>query len=224
MLKKFDELPDFMKNKEVQKYHEILSKKKFHLILKRIFDISVSIILLIPFILILIPITIFIWLEDKGPIFYNSNRLGKNGKIFKMYKFRSMKVNAPDIRNKDGSTFNSDNDERLTKTGKIIRKTSIDELPQILNVLKGDMSIVGPRPDLPEDIYSYKKGEMIRLIVLPGITGYSQAYYRNSIIAAKKIKNDCYYVKNFSIWFDIKIIIQTIKSVLKRDNIFQKNN
>lgn len=223
MLKSYEKLPDFMKNNEVKKYYNILKKKSIQLIIKRIFDILVSLILLIPLILIFIPVSIFIWLEDKGPIFYNSNRLGKNGKNFKMYKFRSMKVNSPDIRNADGSTFNGDNDKRLTKVGKFIRKTSIDELPQILNVLKGDMSIVGPRPDLPEDIDSYKKNEMIRLIVLPGVTGYSQAYYRNSIMAAQKIKNDCHYVKKFSLLFDIKIIIQTIKSVIKKDNVFQEN-
>lgn len=224
MLTKYDKLPEFMKNKEVKKYYDVLTKKKFQLIIKRIFDITISIILLIPLILLFVPIAILIWLEDKGPVFYNSSRLGQKGKIFKMYKFRSMKVNAPDIRNEDGSTFNGDNDQRLTKVGKFIRKTSIDELPQILNVLKGDMSIIGPRPDLPEDIDSYKKCEMARLIVLPGITGYSQAYYRNSIVASQKIKNDCFYVKNFSLRLDVKIIIQTIKSVIKKDNIFQKNN
>ena len=94
----------------------------------------------------MIPVVIMIKLEDKGPVFYNAPRLGKGMREFPMYKFRSMKVNAPDIRNEDGSTFNSDNDPRVTKIGNVLRKTSIDELPQLLNVLKGDMSFVGPRP------------------------------------------------------------------------------
>lgn len=106
---------------------------------------------------------ILIKIEDRGPIFYFGKRLGKNGRIFKMYKLRSMKVNAPDLRNSDGSTYNSDDDPRLTKMGKILRKTSLDELPQIINVLKGDMSFVGPRPDLPEHINFYEGDELKKL-------------------------------------------------------------
>lgn len=114
--------------------------------IKRVFDIIGSL-LLLPFLLIImIPVAIIIKLEDKGPVFYNAPRLGKGMREFPMYKFRSMKVNAPDIRNEDGSTFNSDDDPRVTKIGNVLRKTSIDELPQLLNVLKGDMSFVGPRP------------------------------------------------------------------------------
>ena len=190
---------------------------------KRVLDIVLSLILL-PFILIVcIIIAPIIFIEDKGPIFYNGKRLGKNGKVFKMYKFRSMIVDAPDIRNKDGSTFNSEKDPRLTKIGKFLRKTSIDELPQIVNVLKGDMSFVGPRPHIITNYKGYNtltKEKQQRLKIRPGITGYSQAYYRNSITSDEKIKNDIYYVNNVSLLLDIKIIIKTFVSVINRDNIY----
>src|SRR5699024_5161426 len=113
---------------------------------KRLLDIFFSLLLIPLFIPILIIVGILIYKEDKGPLFYNAKRLGKDGNVFRMFKFRSMKVNAPDIRNDDGSTFNSEKDKRLTKIGGFIRKTSIDELPQIFNVLIGNMSFVGPRP------------------------------------------------------------------------------
>ena len=117
---------------------------------KRLFDLIIALFAL-PFVLLLILIMVpLIWLTDRGPTFYNAQRVGLNGKIFKMFKFRSMKVNAPDIRNTDGSTFNSSDDPRVTRIGRFIRKTSIDEIPQILNVLIGDMSFVGPRPVLPD--------------------------------------------------------------------------
>ena len=122
---------------------------------KRLFDIFFSIAILPLLIIITIIVAPLIWFEDRGSIFYNAKRLGKNGKIFKMYKFRSMKVNAPDIRNNDGSTYNSNDDVRLTKIGKFIRKTSIDEFPQIINVLKGDMSFIGPRPHIVTNYKGY---------------------------------------------------------------------
>lgn len=188
--------------------------------IKRIFDLILVIPGIMALSIIFIPIAILIYLEDRGPIFYNANRLGKNGINFKMYKFRSMKVNAPDIRKDDGSTFNSEDDPRLTKIGKLIRKTSIDEIPQLINVLKGNMSLVGPRPDLPEHINVYKGNEERKLEVLPGITGYSQAYYRNSIKWKERIQNDIYYVDNISFILDVKILFKTFFSVLKSESIY----
>lgn len=137
-----------------------------------------------------------------------------------MYKFRTMKENCKDIRNKDGSTYNGENDPRVTKIGKILRKTSIDEVPQILNVLKGDMSIIGPRPDLPEHINSYKDNEKRKLELNPGITGYNQAYYRNSVLWKNRIQNDIYYIDNVSLWLDIKIFLKTIFTVFKHNGIY----
>ncbi|WP_066633862.1 sugar transferase [Desulfolucanica intricata] len=187
---------------------------------KRILDLILALIALPFWFIILIIVGPVIYFQDKGSIFYNAPRLGKDGNIFKMYKFRSMKVNAPDIRNKDGSTFNSEDDPRLTKIGKFIRKTSLDETPQLLNVIKGDMSIIGPRPDLPEHRLLYEGNEERKLEVRPGISGYNQAYYRNTVPWKERIQNDIYYIDHLSLWFDIKIFFKTAVSVLKREDIY----
>ena len=160
----------------------------YRIFLKRFLDIIFSIVIMPFFLIVLLIIGPIIFLEDKGKIFYNAARLGKNGKVFKMYKFRSMKEKSKDIRNEDGSTYNGEDDPRVTKIGKILRKTSIDELPQIINVLKGDMSFIGPRPDLPEHMKMYKRKQKRKLEVRPGITGYNQAYYRNSVDWKTRIK------------------------------------
>ena len=187
---------------------------------KRFFDIVLSTLGLIVFAIIFIPKSIAIYLEDRGPIFYNASRLGKDGKVFKMYKFRSMKVNAPDLRKADGSTYNGEDDPRLTKVGKFIRKTSLDEAPQVINVFIGNMSVIGPRPDLPEHIKEYVGDEIRKLEVIPGITGYSQAYYRNSIEWKERIKHDIYYVDNLSLVMDIKVFFKTIMTVLKKEGVY----
>lgn len=191
--------------------------KKFF---KVILDILISLLTMPLLIIIIIVVGTIIYLDDKGPIFYNAKRLGKNGKVFKMYKFRTMKVNAEDLRNPDGSTFNSEDDPRLTRVGKFLRKTSIDEFPQILNVLLQNMSIVGPRPDLPEHIHLYSKEEKEKLSVLPGITGYSQAYYRNSIEWKERLAYDMYYSRNVSFLLDIKIVFKTVQTVVMKKNVF----
>ena len=181
-------------------------------------------ILLLPFwCIVLIIVGLCIYLEDQGPIFYNAPRLGKNGKIFRMYKFRSMKVNAPDIRNEDGSTFNSEEDPRLTRVGCFLRKTSIDETPQLINIIRGDMSFVGPRPDLPEHVHQYVGNEKRKLEVKPGVTGYNQAYFRNSIPWKERIQHDVYYVEHVSFKLDVQIIFRTIASVLKAEDIYIAN-
>lgn len=186
---------------------------------KRLIDILVGLCAL-PFVLIFIclfgPI---IFLSDKGTIFYKAKRIGQDGKVFGMYKFRSMVMNAPDIRMANGDTYNGDDDPRVTKLGRFIRKTSLDEIPQILNVLKGDMSLIGPRPDPLDWLDKYKEEEKVFLNVRPGITGYSQAYFRNSADAQEKIDNDVYYAKNISFGLDLKIFFRTIKTVLFRENI-----
>jgi len=188
---------------------------------KRVFDLILALVALPFWFIILVIIGPIIYFQDKGSIFYNALRLGKDGKVFKMYKFRSMKMNAPDLRNEDGSTFNAEDDPRLTKIGKFIRKTSIDETPQILNIIKGDMSIIGPRPDLPEMIEIYTLEEKNKLTVRPGITGFSQAYYRNSVNQAEKLEQDVYYSKNVSFRLDIKIFFKTIQTVVLRQNVFK---
>lgn len=187
--------------------------------IKRLFDVVVSTILMIPIGLVILISGVAIKAEDKGPIFYMADRTGRFGKIFKMYKLRSMKVNAPDIRLADGSTYNGEDDPRVTKFGKFARKTSIDELPQVINILKGDMTFIGPRPDTPVGSAAYTEEEKIILTVRPGITGYNQAVNRNSVLTKEKLKNDIYYVKHLSLWFDIKIVFMTIATVLGHKNI-----
>jgi undecaprenyl phosphate N,N'-diacetylbacillosamine 1-phosphate transferase len=189
-------------------------------IFKRLLDLLIVIVTLPFFFLLFIVVAPIIYFSDKGTIFYNSYRLGKKGKTFKMYKFRTMKMHSPDIRNDDGSTFSSSYDTRLTKIGGFLRKTSIDEIPQIINVLKGDMSIVGPRPDLPEHIEMYSECERKKLEVRPGITGLNQAYYRNAIPWKERIKNDIIYINKMSLFMDINIIFRTVIIIIKRDNVY----
>ena len=188
--------------------------------IKRALDLLVCIIAM-PFLLLaLIPIAIAIKIEDRGPIFYCADRLGRNAKTFKMYKFRSMKVNAPDIRNEDGTTYNSKDDPRITKVGRFIRETSLDELPQVFNIIKGDMSLIGPRPGLPDMLSLYASEEMPKLSVRPGITGYTQAYYRNSMPGKEKRLKDARYAQNISFKLDIKIFIRTIMTVVKKEGLY----
>jgi len=131
-----------------------------------------------------------------------------------------MIVDAPDIRLPDGSTYNAEDDPRVTKIGKFLRKTSIDELPQIFNVLKGEMSFIGPRPDPVDWLNKYTEEEKVFLTVKPGITGYNQAYFRNSVDANTKIKNDIFYAENISFILDLKILLKTLQTVFSRQNIY----
>lgn len=186
---------------------------------KRLIDIVIGICAL-PFVIIFVLVfSPFIYFEDKGPVFYLAKRIGKGGKIFNMFKFRSMKVNAPDIRMENGDTYNGNDDPRVTKIGRFMRKTSIDEIPQFLNVLNGTMSFIGPRPDTPDFLHVYEEEYPTILKIKPGLTGYNQAYFRNSIDGAEKMKNDNYYAEHLTFALDVKIVFKTIKTVLFRENI-----
>lgn len=189
--------------------------------IKRLFDILISLMALPALLVVLIVFAPIIYFTDKGPVFYNAQRIGKDGKLFKMYKFRSMYVNAPDIRLADGSTYNGEDDPRVTPVGRFIRKTSIDELPQILNILLGDMSLIGPRPDPPDWLERYPEDIKVFLSVRPGITGYSQAYFRNSADGEGKMKNDAYYARHCTFWMDVKIFFKTIATVLLAENTYK---
>lgn len=188
-------------------------------------DLLFAILLLPIAIAICLPIAVMIKIFDEGPIFYNAKRLGLDMKQFKMYKLRTMKVDAPDIRNDDGSTFNSDHDDRVTKIGKILRKTSVDEIPQLWNVIKGNMSFVGPRPSPLGNEKRYSIDFKKKFEVKPGITGLNQAKLRNAATMEERIENDLFYVENISFILDMSIIRMTFFSVLGRKNITgdQKN-
>ncbi|MDD3945037.1 MAG: sugar transferase [Bacteroidales bacterium] len=191
---------------------------------KRVFDLVISFIALPLILIIICAFGSIIYFEDRGPVFYKAQRIAKNGKLFYMLKLRSMKVNAPDIRLEDGSTYNGKDDPRVTKIGKFMRSRSIDEIPQFLNILFGHMSLIGIRPDPIDWLKKYDENEKVILTVKPGITGYNQAYYRNSADGALKLKNDVYYAENISFILDMKIIFRTIKTVASRENINIDNN
>lgn len=196
-----------------------MNKTLFHFI-KRAFDLVVCLVLLPLFCIVYVVVAALIKLEDGGPVFYYDHRVAKGSTEFVMYKFRSMKVNAPMIFNKDGSTYNADDDPRVTKVGHFLRKTSIDELPQIINVIKGDMSIVGPRASEWDAVDTFQADEIDKMKVRPGITGYTQAYYRNSITMREKRLYDAWYANHASLFLDIKILIRTVKTVLKGENLY----
>lgn len=189
---------------------------------KRVFDFlaaTCGIIILSPLMLI---IAILIKSEDHGPIFYKQVRVGKNGKTFKMYKFRSMFVNADKMLDKlkeqndvDGPMFKMKDDPRVTKIGHFIRKHSLDELPQFFNVLKGDMSLVGPRPPLPSEVVEYSEYDKQRLLVIPGCTGLWQATERNEVGFSKMVQLDIQYIQRASFTFDLWIIYKTVEIVIK---------
>lgn len=187
---------------------------------KRVLGFLISLVAL-PFVLIIIAILApMIYFEDKGPIFYNAPRVGKGGKEFKMYKLRSMKVNAPDLVMEDGSTYSAADDPRMTKVGKLMRKTSLDELPQVFNVLKGDMALIGPRPDLDREVELYQGEEGQKLLVKPGITGYAAVYGRNSLPWHDRLALDHYYVHHVSFLLDVKVFFRTFAVVFGQDGIY----
>lgn len=191
---------------------------KFQNVVKRTIDIVCSglgLIILSPILLIT---AILIKIKLGSPIFFIQDRVGKDGKVFKMIKFRTML----DATDKWGEPLSDK--ERMTSFGKLLRSTSIDELPELINVFKGDMSLVGPRPLLVEYIKLYSKEQFRRHEVRPGITGWAQVNGRNTLRWAEKFKLDIYYVDNFNIFFDIKILFMTLIKVIKREGISQEGS
>lgn len=190
---------------------------------KRLLDIAISLVAMIPVGLVILVLAPIIHFEDGGPVFYNAPRVGKNGCSFTMYKLRSMRVNAPDLVMEDGSTYNGADDPRMTRVGAFMRKTSLDEFPQFINVLKGDMSVVGPRPDLQRETELYQGDEGDKLLVLPGITGYAAVYGRNSLPWHDRLALDVFYVNNVSFLLDVKIFLKTFSTVFSGDGVYVDN-
>lgn len=188
--------------------------------IKRIMDIIFCVIGLLVFIPLYLIIGLLIKIEDGGPILYKAERIGKDSKPFVMLKFRSMKVNAPTVLNADGSTYNGQNDPRVTRIGRVIRETSIDETPQLLNVLKGDMSLIGPRASLISALDTFQSDELDKMNVRPGITGLTQAFYRNGISNREKRLKDAWYANNINLWLDIRIFFRTILTVIKKEGLY----
>ncbi len=194
----------------------------YTLFVKRLFDIVIAIVAM-PFVLIICLVLVpIIKHEDKGPAFYNAPRVGKDRVEFKMYKFRSMKVNSPDLKMADGSTYNGPDDPRMTRIGAFMRRTSLDEVPQFFNVLIGNMSLIGPRPDIWDEVNLYQGDDERKLEVKPGITGYAQVYGRNSIPWRQRLRLDVQYVDNVSFALDVKIFFKTIASIFKQEGIYNE--
>lgn len=207
---------------------DIVAKKvnRTYLFIKRVIDVVGSVLGLIVLSPIYLIIALAIKIDDGGKVFYKHKRVGKDGKEIFLYKFRSMKKDADDLENMltpeqleiFKTEFKIENDPRITKVGNVLRKTSLDELPQLLNILRGELSIIGPRPIVEEELENYGKDADKFLSVKPGLTGYWQAYARNDAVYAsgERQKMELYYVDNRSLWFDIKIFFKTFSSVLKK--------
>lgn len=198
----------------------IVVKKNTYIKLKRAMDIVFSSILLLLGAIPLLLVALIIKIDSKGPALFKQERLGMNGKVFKIYKFRSMIVNAE----KQGSgVYSGKNDSRVTRVGKIIRATSIDELPQLVNILKGEMSFIGPRPALtyhPWPFEEYTEEQKKMFAVRPGVTGWAQVNGRKEVEWPRRIEMNVWYVENMSLWLDVKIFFKTIFKVLSNaDNV-----
>lgn len=196
--------------------------RKINLCVKRCIDFVGSLIGIIVLSPVFLVIAIMIKTSSKGPVFFKQERLGKDGKVFKIIKFRTMIVNAEHIG--DGLRVREGNDPRITKIGRVLRKTSLDELPQLLNVLNGSMSLVGPRPPATYHPYAgykaYPDWAKKRFQMRPGITGLAQATVRNSASWDERIRIDNQYVDRFNIWLDIKILCMTVMRVVKSEDIY----
>ena len=198
-----------------------LAKKRTYHIVKRIFDLIASLCGLIILSPLFLVVALLIKCEDHGPVFYKQKRVGKDQREFDMFKFRSMHVDADkrltelkEQNEVDGPMFKMKNDPRITSVGRFLRKTSLDELPQLWNVLRGDMSLVGPRPPLPSEVANYSKYDLQRLWVIPGCTGLWQATERNNVGFEEMIELDLEYIQKRSLLFDAKIILLTIIAII----------
>lgn len=225
-MRKWNELPEFMKNEEVKKYYNILQKKKASLMLKRIFDIIVSIFMIILLSPVLIAVSIWIKLDSKGPVFYRQERITQYGRVFRIYKFRTMVTGADKI----GTLVTTKNDSRITRVGEKIRKCRLDEIPQLFNILLGDMSFVGTRPEVKKYVDVYTDEMMATLLLPAGVTSLASIQYRDEDeILAKyvdeehsvdevyvekilpdKMKYNLKYLKSFSIVEDIVLCVKTV--------------
>lgn len=211
-----------MKSKKIHINEQQLNHQHVYRFVKRLFDMVASTIALVILSPLFLIIAICIKVDDpKGPVFYSQVRVGKDGKHFKMFKFRSMVTNADQLLEKlrsqndvDGAMFKMKNDPRITKVGRIIRKYSLDELPQLANVVMGSMSIVGPRPPLVSEVAEYTDYDKQRLMVKPGATGMWQVGGRNDVSFDEMVALDLTYIQERSIWLDLKIMFETVKIMI----------
>jgi len=188
--------------------------------MKRAFDVCASLAALVLLSPILAAVAVAVRLSSPGPAIFRAQRAGLDGKPFDMLKFRTMRQGSPDLRNPDGSTFNAADDPRVTRLGAWLRRTSLDELPQLWNVIRGDMSLVGPRPDLPDQLRLYSKADYRRLGVRPGLTGLAQVTGRNRLTWQQRREVDLEYVSSRTMWLDLSILARTVPGVLSGRDVF----
>ena len=220
---KVDTVP--MRHAQSKRIHQTLTTRQR--IMKRLFDITVSSIVLFLAFPVMVMVSIAIMIYDPGPILFKQSRVGEGGKLFKIYKFRSMIINADAmlekyaIKDENGNMIHKHaNDPRVTPIGRLIRKTSLDELPQLVNVIKGDMSLVGPRPELPKIVSGYENWQYERFSVPQGITGWWQVTGRSEKPCHLNTDADVHYIKQYSLWMDIKIMLMTVPALLKGKGAF----
>ena len=207
-----------------KKYKEFFEENVQYKLVKRITDIVLSFISLVVLLPVFAVIALAIKLESKGSVFFKHTRIGKNGKIIKIYKFRSMVENAEDLiqqftkeqMKEYEENYKLSDDPRITKVGKILRKTSLDELPQLINILKGDLSIIGPRPVVANELKKYGTNIKKFLSVTPGLTGYWAANGRSCTSYEQRMQMELYYIDNLSLKMDVKVFFKTIVAVIKR--------
>ena len=227
IITKWENLPGDMQNEEVKKYYDIIKGKKGSLILKRLFDILASLILLIILSPLFIIFSIMIKLDSKGPIMFKQNRVTENGRIFKIFKFRTMVENA----DKNGSQVTVENDSRVTKIGKFLRKFRLDEIPQLINILIGDMSFVGTRPEVPKYVELYTDEMKATLLMKAGVTSLASIKFKDEEkllqldgnidkiyienILPQKMQYNLEYLKRFNFFYDIKLMFMTLFAVVK---------
>lgn len=206
-------------------YRKRLERPETYKFVKRFFDIVLASIVMIVLSPIFLIISLAIKLESKGPIFFKHTRIGKDGKIIKIYKFRSMVNNAEDMikeftpeqMKEYRENYKLTNDPRITKVGKFLRKTSLDELPQLINIIKGDLSIIGPRPVVSDELKKYGTNTRKFLSVTPGLTGYWAANGRSCTSYEQRMQMELFYIDNLSLKMDIKVFFKTIEAVIKRE-------
>lgn len=226
ILKQWDNIPDNLKNDDVKKYYDIISNKKISLIIKRIFDIFVSFTLLICLLPLFMVIAIMIKIDSRGPIFFRQERVTEYGRVFKIFKFRTMINNADKL----GTQVTVENDSRITKTGNLLRKIRMDEIPQLINILIGDMSFVGTRPEVLKYVNSYSDEMKATLLMKAGVTSLASIKFKDEDkllrscdnvdevyidkILPQKMKYNLEYLENFNFFYDIKLMFKTFLAVI----------
>ena len=214
-----------MQNLKIVEKGEARIENKKYLVIKRALDIVLSIISIVVLLPLMLIVALIIAIDSRGEIVFSHKRIGKNGSTIKVYKFRTMHINSAEMfenfteeqKNEYNKNFKLQDDPRITRVGEFLRKSSLDELPQLWNILRGDMSIVGPRPIVEKEVCRYGKFAGKLFCVKPGLTGYWQVNGRSDTSYERRVEMDLFYINNMSFWLDFKIIFRTVYTVIRRE-------